>query len=71
MRYVEARIDEKNREEAYRIFVTKSLQLAPQSQYITIDYTDLLNRKPSVEEPKSGTEIALGVMQRAGLRFGG
>lgn len=65
MRYVEARIEEFNRDEAYRIFVTTSLQLAPQQKYLTKGYSELLERK----EEKSGDEIAVEIMQKAGLKF--
>lgn len=69
MRYVEARIDEYNREEAYRIYVTKSLQLAPQGKYLTVQYQDLLN--PEEKDMRSGDEIVEDIMLRAGLQFGG
>lgn len=67
MRYVDARIDEYQREEAYRIYVTRSLQLMPQSKYIELTYTDAL--KPQKKE-KSGDEILQDIMQNAGLKFG-
>ena len=68
MRYVEARIDEHFREEAYRIYVTKSLQLAPQYKWLQKDYYDSLDRNR--EEEKSGDEIACDVISKAGLKFG-
>lgn len=68
MRYVEARLNESNREEAYRIYVTKSLQLIPQSKYLKNDYVDLLDTKP--QETRSGDEIVIDIMSRAGLKFG-
>lgn len=68
MRYVEARIDENNREAAYRFYVTKSLQLAPQSKALSIDYFDML--KPRVVDTRTGDDIAADIMQKAGLKFG-
>ena len=68
MRYVEARIDEYNREEAYRIYVTKSLQLIPQNKHLTKDYNELL--KTQRVDPRSGDEIAIDIIKRAGLTFG-
>ena len=68
MRYVEARIDEHNREEAYRIYVTRSLQLAPQGSYLTISYMDI--SKPQKIDNRSGDEIVADIMSRAGLSFG-
>lgn len=68
MRYVEARIDDFNREEAYRFYVTKSLQLMPQNKYITASYQDVL--KPKKVDNRTGDEIAMDVMAKAGLKFG-
>lgn len=68
MRYVEARIEEDSREEAYRIFVTKSLQLIPQSMYLTTNFEDILN--PQSVDVRTGDEIAGDVMKAAGLSFG-
>ena len=69
MRYVEARIDEYQREEAYRIYVTRSLQLIPQSQHLQKTYLDIVTG-PKVEEVRSGGQIAMEVMKNAGLKFG-
>lgn len=68
MRYVEARITEYIREETYRIYITRSLQLAPQGKNIVPTYTDLL--KPSKEKPINGDEVVIDIMTRAGLKFG-
>ena len=68
MRYVEARIDEHNREEAYRIYVTKSLQLSPQNKYLTATYEDML--KPHKIDRRTGDEIVVDIIKRAGLKFG-
>ena len=67
MRYVKALIDKNNREEAYRIYVTKSLQLIPQNKMLSVSYTDLL--KPQVRETKNGDEIAIDIISRFGLKF--
>lgn len=67
MRYVEARIDENNREEAYRIYVTNCLQNAPQGKYITKSWYDIMN--PKKDDGKSAEEIAIDVISRAGLSF--
>jgi hypothetical protein len=68
MRYVEARIDEHNREEAYRIYVAKSLQLAPQSKYITASLEEVLN--PKKVDTRSGEQIVADTILGAGLKFG-
>lgn len=67
MRYVNARLDEYDREEAYRIYISKSLQLIPQSKWLAKGYDELLNPKP--EDSLTGEEIVLDVMKRAGLQF--
>ena len=68
MRYVEARIDDYTREEAYRIYVTRSLQLAPQNKYLNKSYIEILNLGKI--DTRSGAEIALDVLKRAGLTMG-
>ena len=68
MRYVEARITEYVREETYRIYVTRSLQLAPQNKNIMPTYSELL--KPSEKDVRTGDEVVLDIMARAGLKFG-
>lgn len=69
MRYVEARFDEYNRDEAYRIYVSKSLQLIPQDKYLTKNYSDIL--KPEQKDNRSGEDIVSDIMLKAGLKFEG
>lgn len=66
---MEARFEEFNREEAYRIYITRSLQLAPQMKYIPKPFYEIISPTPA-EEEKSGDEIAADIMKRAGLKFG-
>ena len=68
MRYVIARLEEYQHEQAYRFYVTRSLQLIPQNGWLTKDYTDVL--KPQKIDPRSGEDIAADVMKKAGLHFG-
>lgn len=68
MRYVEARIVEYTREEAYRLYMARSIQLVPQNQWLTAKFSDLLNNKPV--DNRTGDEIAAYVIQNAGLSFG-
>lgn len=70
MRYVEARIDEYNREEAYRIYVTNSLQLTPQRKYMRSSYMDILKEMKHPTPQQSGEEIVINTMKNAGLKFG-
>lgn len=59
------------RDEAYRTYITKSLQLVPQNKYITTPYLDLIDgaREKGKKPELSGDEIAEDVMARAGLHF--
>lgn len=56
MRYVNARADEQNREETYRLFVTESLRMLPQQKYIGKSYIELL--KPVKVETRTGEQVA-------------
>lgn len=68
MRYVNARFDDYEREEAYRIYVCTCLQHAPRGESMTKSYFDLVHNKPKVT--RSGEEVALDIISRAGLNFG-
>ena len=63
-----ARYEEYDRERAYRIYVTKSLQLIPQNKYITVEFAEALN--PHDTDNRSGEEIVIDVIKNAGLTFG-
>ena len=67
MRYVEARIEENYRDEAYRIYVTRSLQLAPRGESLVASYNDIIN--PKKQDTRTGDEIARDIISRAGLRL--
>lgn len=55
MRYVMARYQKEQRDVAYRIFVTDSLQLAPQNKYRTDRFADII--RPAPQETRSSAEI--------------
>ena len=67
MRYVGARLESEYRAEAYRIYVTDSLQGIPQNKYNTQRYINLVSPKPV--KKGDGDKIALDVIKRAGLKF--
>ena len=56
MRYVNARADEQNREETYRLFVTESLRMLPQQKYFGKSYIEFL--KPVKVETRTGEQVA-------------
>ena len=66
MRYADARFEQFTRDEAYRMYVSRSLQLAPQQGYIEESYYDILHTK---QDNRTGDEIALDIIQRAELEF--
>ena len=53
---------------AYRVYVTDSLQLAVQNKYLTQRWADLISNNV---DTRSGDEVALDVIRRAGLRLKG
>lgn len=55
------------RDEAYRFYITKSLQLVPQNKYISLSFNDIINKRNI--NNKSGDEIVLDIFNRAGLKF--
>ena len=67
MRYIEARLEQERRDELYRIYVTRSLQLIPQNKCLTSDYSDVISQKHV--DNRSGEEIAADIMSRANLHF--
>jgi hypothetical protein len=67
MRYVLARLDEYQRDEACRIYITRSLQLAPQSKWLAQDYVDIF--KPA--DTRTAEDIIAETMMHGGLRFEG
>lgn len=64
---MEARINEYNREETYRIFVTESLRFAPQDKVLNKSYLELL--KPQKIETRSGKEVAEEVAEKLGTKI--
>ena len=70
MRYVEARLDEFEREETYRIFVTTSLQLIPQNKHLVKSYTDMVMKNQNPVNNRTGDDIAMDIITRAGLTLG-
>ena len=60
-------MEEFNREETYRFYVAKSLQIAPQGKSLVKSYQEILNPVP--EDIRTGDEIVEDVMKRAGLSY--
>ena len=60
-------MEQNSREEAYRIYVTKSLQLIPQNGFLSTSYIDFLN--PKKVDERNGDEIVADTMKLAGLKF--
>lgn len=66
MRYVEARVEQNYRDEAYRIYITDSLQNIPQDKYLSKRYYDIMH---PINDDRSGDEIAADVITKIGLKF--
>ena len=69
MRYVLARLEEERRDEVYRMYITKSLQLIPQNKCLSKDYVDVV--EPQKIDTRSGAEIVTDILKRANLHFEG
>lgn len=52
---------------AYKIYISDTLYHQAQNQRLTVRFIDILDQKPI--DNRSGDEIALDVIQKAGLRF--
>ena len=53
----------------YRFYVAECLRSIPQNKYLNKPLYDIIYRKE--EDTRTGDEIALDVIERAGLMFGG
>lgn len=76
MRYAVARHKAKERETAYRIYITDGIKCIAENtaryvggQHLTKRYIDIIDPKP--EDERSGDEIAADVITRLGLKFSG
>ena len=72
MRYAIARFNHHQRDLAYRIYVTDCLRIISENtakmcggSYITVKLADIINPKPV--ENRSGEEIAVDIIKRAGI----
>ena len=66
-----SRIEEQDREFAYRIYVTESLRNIPQSKALTKNLIDFYKSLNEPVDRRSGEEIAQDVIVRAGLKIKG
>ena len=68
MRYVNARAEQQNRDEAYRIFVTESLRMLPQGKGFTKSYIELL-KPEKIIETRTGKEVAEQIAETIGFKI--
>ena len=66
LRYAISRFKYEQDEMAYRVYVTDSIYYKGHNQMINKRFFDMLNEKV---DNRNGDEIALDVMNKAGLRF--
>ena len=66
MKYASSRFKYEQRELAYKIYLTDTLFYQVQNQRLTTRYIDMLNKKV---DNRTGDEIVIEVMNKAGLRF--
>ena len=72
MRYAIARYQSKQRDFAYRIYVTDCLRIISENtakmgggSYITVKLADIIN--PKLVDDRTGEEIAADIINRAGI----
>lgn len=72
MRYVVARLEEYSREMTYRFYIADSLQAIPQNKHLMTRFYDVLYnpiKDDNSDDARTGDDIAIDIMQRAGLMF--
>lgn len=69
LRYVEARARKEYRDEAYRIYISESLRLAPQNKMLKMSYSDLVRGKKEKTEKRTGKEVAEAAAQKMGVKI--
>lgn len=69
MRYVKSRYRNYQRDLAYRIYITDSLQLAAQNKYLTFRYADYIAGRMPKPDNRSGDDIALDIINRFDLKM--
>ena len=67
MRYVNARVEEEYRDMTYRFYMTDTLYYYCRSKSLQKRYSDLLAEGRQNQDLRSGEEIALDVIEKAGL----
>jgi len=66
MRYVLSKYHEDQEEQAYRFYITDSVQLVPQQRFLTQRFSDLITRQI---DTRPADVIAADVIARAGLNI--
>lgn len=54
---------------AYKNYVAETLYLNAQGKMLTVRFCDIIGRKEQQKDTRSGDEIAMEVIQKAGLVF--
>lgn len=67
MRFVLARFEKEQREEAYRIYITDSIYFYARKQALDYRYSELFVKKNI--DNRTGDEVASDIINRIGLRF--
>lgn len=67
MRFVLARFEKEQREEAYRIYITDAIYYYARKQVLNYRYSELFE-KMNVDN-RTGDEVAADIINRIGLRF--
>lgn len=71
MRYVVARYNSIQREEAYRIYISDTLYHQGRQECLTKRYADIIGLGHEETDERSGNEIAEDIISRMGLKVKG
>jgi len=69
VRYILARLEDEQRATIYRLYIANSLYYAPQNKIVAKTLQDIWY--PVEEDTRTGDDIAMDIIQKAGLSFGG
>ncbi len=68
---MDSRIEEYEREFAYRLFISESLRNIPQNKALTMNLIDFYKEMNKPVDKRDGNEIAQDFIKNSGLKFKG
>lgn len=69
LRYVNARVKNEYREEAYRIFISEQLRLLPKMKSLTKSYLSIISQEFEKKDTRTGKEVAEEAAAKMGVKI--